>query len=396
MYNVPLLTKAVRHIEVVRRERLEAAQEKAPIALDDSLRAFFALMGAVPPEKAAGLGYCISAAEKVVLCEYLFTEAKESEIETLGSALTEDMDPESAAGIYRQCLRHYDDENYMPLFRKLRSNLPYIEAVSAAFGIRPEPVFSALEEGDLPEYLNNEAGQDAKKGEGGYLDALTHFGVEEGTKLSEECAKLYVTVCSADEYRRMGVSALMKMTAAFPKEYKIKLLRNMLVMLDAFQLRAFVPMLDDFTKLTGNKDSGSYKETLGGLSEASICKYDEWTNEFRIRNVLGDGPVADFWYDYVKDAAVIEPEKLDTLIFDFGGFVVIEIFENEAAYFYDKEYYKDTVSTGIDKAGSGSELENWLREKTEWSSAGDHQNHWRKAHAGKWQLSFHEYISKNS
>ena len=393
MYTTACLEQAVANAAAAREERLK--QQARPVELDDSYRRLFARMGAVAPEQARGLGFCLEPKEKALLCEYLFTEAADSEKETLSYALLEELDKSSVVPIYKQCLNKYDDPNFKPMFKRLRASKSFTEALSEAFDFRAETVLEALNQGTIVDYINSEAGDRAAETEGGYIGALRSFGIDETMPLYRKCAELYVVVCDAKEYRRLGVDSLMSMTREFEVDHKTRLLRNMLNVMDDFQLQTFVPMIEEFVEITGDKGSGQYKEALGGLSSANLDKYELWTSKYKIRKVLGDGEISKFWYDYAGRAGVSELEGLNTLLFDFGSFMVFEIADNEAAYFYDTKYYRNTVMQGLGQVHSGAELEEWLREKTQWSASGEHQSHWRKAHRGQWQLAFREYIGTN-
>lgn len=392
MYNTLTLENAVRSIATEREARL-ARQAVVPV-LDDEHRRLFAKMGRIAPSQAKGLSYCIEPAERGLLADYLFTEAADEEKETLSYTLLEDMDPEGVTSLFERCLDNYKDEKFYPLFRRLSTDKTFLEAMEHTYEFRPEPYLEAMGKGNLVEYISAEAGLIASEA-GGYMNALARFAVKEDTQLYRECAALYVIVCDAKEYRRLGVNKLTDMTSDFNTDNRTRLLRNMLNVMDDFQLQAFVPMLEDFISLTGEKGSGQYKEALGGVSKSNLDKYELWTSKYKIRKILGDDAISKFWYDFTGEASVIGVDRLDLIEFDFGSFVVLEIANNEVAYFYDIKYFRDHVLTGINEAKNAAELEIWLRDKTEWSASGEHQKHWRKAHKGQWQLAFREYIGQN-
>lgn len=394
MYDTPTLQNAVSKIAAEREARI--ARQSVPPVLDDEHRALFGRMGRIAPSKAKGLSYCIDMRERGILADYLFTEAPDEEKETLSYTLLEDMDMSSALTLFDRCLDHYSDEKFYPLFQKLAHEKQFLEALEKSFTFKPEPYLEAMGRGAIIEYINIEAGLIANDTDGGYLKALLKFAVKEDTELFRKCAALYIVVCDAKEYRRLGVAKLMDMTVDLEEEHRARLLRNMLNVLDDFQLQAFVPMLESFISMTGEKDTEKYKDVLGGLSKANLLKYEMWTSKYKIRKILGDDAISKFWYDFMGEAIVIGIDRLDLIELDFGKFVVLEIARNEVAYFYDTKYFNKHVQNGIKEAKNAAELETWLRDKTEWSAAGDHQKHWRKAHKGQWQLAFREYIAQNA
>lgn len=228
-----------------------------------------------------------------------------------------------------------------------------------------------------------------------YSTILKSFGLEEGTDIYEACMELFVLICGAKEYRKLGVEKLIATAQKFSVEHRIRLLRNMLCVMDDFQLQDFVPMIDMFTQVTGLKGSETYEYALSGLDDSCIDKYELWICKYNIEKVLGHGPIANFWFDYATEVGITTTDMPEgSLLIDFKTFGIIEIRNNEAAYFYNSEYIKDTVSKGLEACATGEELEVWLHDKTEWSASKEHAAHWRKAHAGQWQLAFREYIAE--
>lgn len=394
MYEPTALKQAVEHIQTKRRNRL--ADGVQPLQLDDRYRRLFANMGQVPPIRAEGLGYCLEPREIVLLCEYLFSEAKDFEKDTLGKALLESLDKESTATIYRKCLDNYDDEAFKPMFAQLHVNRQFLKALEDAFDFRAEPVMNALRNGTIVEFLNNEAGVKASATEGGYAEVLNRYGVPKTSKLYLTCMGLYVVVCDAKEYRRIGPDTLKKAADDFDDDKKLRLLRNMLTVLDDYQLRQFVSMLDDFIALTGEPDSKNYRDALFGVSEVNRKKYAKWISQYIIYKTFNGDARSKFWLEYIDRCSVSTHGGSGALLLNFGKFTVIEFKTDIAAYFYDNEYFKKHVLDGLALTKSELELETWLREKTEWASQGDNLMHWRKAHAGSWQLDMREYISKYS
>jgi len=53
---------------------------------------------------------------------------------------------------------------------------------------------------------------------------------------------------------------------------------------------------------------------------------------------------------------------------------------------------KEVVNHNMPAFETEKEMEQWLYNNTEWSSDKDHQDHWRKAHMGNWQLDMKSYM----
>lgn len=318
------------------------------------------------------------------------TAEKAAEIaKTLPQKLPDDMLPL----LYDKCIMHYDEKNYIPIFGELKTNRRFLDAVKAKYGCNAEPLFDAMEKGGAREYVNNYAGVSGE-GKSGYLEALKTFGIDEESRLYKACVQIYIVVCNAAEYKALGVGKIKELTADFDDNLERRLLKNMLRKLDAYQLRAYVSMIERFSLLTGDRGSDEFTVATNELTQQEIAKYCTWVSQYKILQTLGNGPVADFWYGFADKAEIIVHGPTKTLILDFGKFVVLELVSGEAAYFYDKEYYYDKVSAGFSLSGTEAELEKWLHDNTEWAAQGEHLNHWRKAHKGNWQLDMKEYINK--
>ncbi len=396
-YPVTGLTAAVRKLT----EDTEARRSKKtvyPDSLDDKYRTMFAKMGTVRGRYVKGLGFCLEPEEKALLAQYLFTEAKESEKPTLSSALMEDLDDRTARGLYTQCIRNYDDKGYRPMFEALRVNRRFADVVEKEFGYKPDSAFAAILDGRAPEYFNGVAAMKTGSGGEGYFEALEKLGILKNFKLYEECAKLYVLVCDAKEYKRIGAEQLLEVTGDWSDDLKRRLLGNMLTKLDEFQLRAFIPMLDMFIKLTGPQGSPAYEQNMAGIPEKTRRKYLNWMNQQLIFAAFGQCERAEFWVGFIENCRITKHGPSGALIFDFGSFKVIEFKNDLAAYFYDTEYFDRVVADGLATAGSERELDAWLEKRTDWVQKDDDDNklHWRKAHMGNWKIDMLEYIRSHS
>lgn len=395
-YSIDSLTAAVESIAKQREERLQRKEHSIPDHLDDNYRALFRKMGKFRGGYIKGLGFCLEPEEKGLLAQYLFNEAAESEKNTLSSALMEDLESGGAQGLYKQCILHYDDRAYKPLFGLLRTHVGFAKIVEREYGYKPDGAMGAMSENRAPEYFNGVASMKASATQNGYFEALEKIGVPKGCKLYQECAQLYVLVCDAKEYKRLGAEELLKVTENWNEDLKRRLLENMLVKLDAFQLRAFVPMLGMFIALTGAEGTAKYEKIMVGVSPNNRKKYASWMSQNIIMDVLGNGERAEFWLDYIDRCVVTKHAASGALILDFGTFKVIEFHSDIAAYFYDKEYFDTVVAEGLARTHSEQALDEWLERKTEWAQQeGENNMHWRKAHKGNWKVDMRNYISSN-
>ncbi len=397
IYPVTNLAAAVQQLQEDLNAR-KAKKQTYPTSLDDRYRRMFAKMGTVRGRYVKGLGFCLEPEEKALLAQYLFTEATEGEKPTLSAALMEDLDDKTARSLYKQCILHYDDRGYRPMFESLRTDRRFADIVEKEYGYKPDSAFAAMLEDRAPEYFNGVAAMKTSAGGDGYFEALEKLGISKGCKLFEECAQLYVLVCDAKEYKRLGAETLRDVTANWNEDLKRRLLSNMLMKLDEFQLRAFIPMLDMFIKLTGVQGTAAFEKNLAGLPEKAKRKYINWMNQQLIFAAFGPGERAEFWVDFIENCSIVKHGPSGALIFDFKTFKVIEFKSDLAAYFYDTEYFDRVVTDGLSTAGSERELDAWLEKRTDWVQKDDDENklHWRKAHKGNWKIDMMEYIRTHS
>ena len=171
IYPITHLSAAVQKLQEDLDAR-KAVTKTYPESLDDKYRKMFAKMGKVRGRYVKGLGFCLEPEEKALLAQYLFTEAQESEKPTLSAALMEDLDEKTARGLYAQCILHYDDKGYRPMFESLRVNRRFADIVEKEYGYKPDSAFAAILESRAPEYFNGVAAMKTNACGEVYFEAL--------------------------------------------------------------------------------------------------------------------------------------------------------------------------------------------------------------------------------
>lgn len=422
------LQQAAESVKQNRTDRVARRDRKR--VLDDEYRALFEKLSDFRKSE-AGLGFCLLPEEKLLLADYIFgraeTEAasakrneqaagdtgEQAAVATnatteppkaqnapdgklaarLARILLQDPTETVLQRLYKNSLRWYDAPGIKGVVEAVREDRLFIQTVEKLIKTSPTEILDGIESGMAAMKLCDVAGR--RVGFAPYTEILTDLGLEPGYRLYDECIQLFVVVCGAEEYRKIGEQELYTIAEGFDDELRARLLRNMLQNLDSFQLRGFTTLLDIFKSLAGDKGSASYSKTLGGLEAGVLNRYDTWISQYRIRRILGEGERADFWLGYAGKAGVLPLEKQNAILFDFELFKTIEFRNIDAAYFYDKEYFEDAVIDGVTQAKSENDLESFLHDKTEWASQGENLLHWRRAHVRSWQLDMKDYISKN-
>ena len=180
------------------------------------------------------------------------------------------------------------------------------------------------------------------------------------------------------------------MAKDFDDEMRKKLLLNMVKNLDTVQLRKYAKLVELFEPITGAKGSDKYTAIMDELAPQFQARYSVWLNQFLITKMLGKGGVADFWLSYASKISV-SVHQCGSLILDFGKFVVIEVVDENTAYFYEYNYYKENVMPNIIDIDNESDMNSYLGGKTDLAG-----NNWRRMHMGDWQYSVRDYISRYS
>lgn len=378
------LEGAAKKAEDIRNARLE--EQSRPLVMTDEYRKLFKQI------KDSGWVYALNDRELTLLSEYFFTEAPAKERETLIDVLCEAKSGELIKKIYDLCQENFDKNEYFPMFGNLSKNRKFSPLFEKLFGISAESIFSEFAKGNAVSFINSEAGHGGNGRFESYAQALEALGINKEKRLYNECLRLYIIVCDAGEYRRIGAEKLTEIYDGFGNEYRLRLLRNMLNVLDSYQLRSFLSMCGRFEELTGKAGTEEYKNALTGVSEKGKTNYGRMLAQYTIYRVLPDRERSDFWIGFI-DECKVDVYREDTLFLRFRNFTVIEFKDECPAYFYDNEYIKKVVSEGLLATDSQETLKEWLYSKTEWGSQGENLQHWRKAHKDKWQFDVKNYIS---
>jgi hypothetical protein len=392
IYEPVLLCKAVDTAVKAKEERKEKLQD---ISFNAYYKELFKKMAAQAKDarRALGLRYCLTRREFALLLNYYLTEANEEEFKALTPVILEDVDEVSSMLLYDEILKSYDEEKIITLAESLKNKKTFGSVLKTKLNLQFTEFLEAVTGGSLPEYINNIAGI-ISGGEGsGYGKALEGLHVKEEYKLYKECGKLYLFVCDAAGYLTMGLDTLSKLSEGFDEKARAELLKNMLSVMDSYQLRHFVPMIDFFAEAVGTPGSDKYERAFEGYSKAITGKYDVLINQRSIYKAFGGGERADFWYGYIDKCKIYDLEKLGALVFIFENFVCIEPYIEDAAYFYDLPYYNETVKQGSAGKETPEDFFAYLKNKTEWAAEGERPKRWRRAHTGSWQLDYKKHIS---
>lgn len=269
------------------------------------------------------------------------------------------------------------------------------EMFKEKYRVSPVDILDNIRNNTLIQFMGEQAGLYCDGTYTGFAGALAGFGLSEEGALYKACMKRFMLVCNGKAYMEMGCDK----THAFFDELELSdrkaMTHNMLKVMDEFQLRTFVSFAPIFRELIGNEGSAGYREIVEPLPSICRQRYVVMQNQYLIYDILGDTPRAAFWMVYADKGIIRVNEPTSTLFLEFPSFTVIEFRNADAAYFFNNEYMRDAVYGRIEHINDEEELEKWLYNNTEWSLDKDHQDHWRKAHMGNWQLDMKSYMSHN-
>lgn len=403
MYQPTMLKQASENIRKLREDRISRKAQEAGRS-EGECAAIFERIGDQPFNRVAGISYCLSDEEKKNLVVFMFAQLKaageglidpekvESRVKNYIAILTEEgLTDDVAVEMFKGCQDYYKSKSIQPLFKLLRDDSRFAECVKRICGQDAREVMDAFIDGTVSEYYNKTA-SDRAEAEGGYAKALEAIGVIRDTTLYKECMVYYVVVCSAEEYRNIGEEELYNIAEGFSNEMRKKLLVNMISNMDTVQLRKFAKLVGLFREVTGEKDSERYNECFEKLSPQFQTRYATWLNQYIITDTLGKSEVADFWYNYAGKMAVRVLE-CKCLLLQFNRFAVLEMTEENTAYFYGLEYFQQNVIANIMELSLEKEVTDFLKNKTE--IGGSQPMNWRRAHIGDWQFPVRDYLSTN-
>lgn len=403
IYQPTILGKAAEEIRQAREDRIQRKSEEAAAGLGD-MASIFEKIGEKPIKEMSGIAYCLSAEEKNLLIPYMFTQMRaaqegkadpqkvEDHVNKYIAILTESSEKlpdDMVLEIYKGCLENYKSPALKPLYKSLEKNDAFLDSLRRQTGQDSKELMKQFSAGTVAAYFNKLA-TDKTAMTGNYAEALVAVGVVKDTSLYNECMVYFIVICNAEEYRKFKEEELYDMAKDFDEDMRKKLLINMVKNLDTVQLRKYSKLVELFEPITGAKGSDKYQAIMDELAPQFQQRYSVWLNQFLITKMLGKGGVADFWLSYASKISV-SVHQCGSVILDFGKFIVIEVVDDNTAYFYEYNYYKENVMPNIIDIETESDMNSYLGGKTDLAG-----NNWRRMHVGDWQYSVRDYISKYS
>ena len=403
MYQPTVLGAAAEELKQIREDRIRRKEEEASAGLGECA-AIFEKIGEKPLKEMSGIAYCLSADEKNLLIPYMFSQMRAAQEGKADPAKVEDhvnkyiailtessekLPDDMVLEIYKGCLENYKSPALKPLYKSLEKNDAFLDSLRRQTGQDSKELMKQFSAGTVAAYFNKLA-NDKTVITGNYAEALEAVGVVKDTTLYNECMVYFIVICNAEEYRKFKEEELYDMAKDFDEDMKKKLLINMVKNLDTVQLRKYAGLVELFEPITGAKGSDKYNSVMEQLAPQFQNRYSVWLNQFLISKMLGKGSVADFWLSYASKISV-SVHQCGSLMLDFGKFMVIEVVDENTAYFYEYNYYKENVMPNIIDIDNEADMNAYLGGKTDLAG-----NNWRRMHMGDWQYSVRDYISKYS
>lgn len=393
MYTVSELVE-VNNSLADRLNRQRQEERRVP-ELDEYYRGLFGRIASDCSQASEGWFYCLMPGELVLLCNYICSEESEVNRNNLIKIFSQTKLFNYVDILYSGWQDNYTNEGFQGLFVVIKNNLKLNKVFAEKYKLKAADILNNLSENHITEYIVSCAGTECNGTYDSFCEELEAFGLRTASKIYEDCKRKFALVCNAKAYMNMGADVVESFMKDLSEEEMISLIKNMLIVLDGYQLRGFVQLAPKIVTFIGDNNSKMYQKTIAQLSPKSCKNYMIWQNQYLIYEVLGDGPRAAFWMNYLDKGVLNKNEKLSVLLLEFPSFTVIEFRSFDAAYFFNNTYMKELVGNGIASAEDEQELENWLHDNTEWSSDIEHKDHWRKAHVGNWQLDMKTYMSRH-
>ncbi|MCI8308186.1 MAG: hypothetical protein HFH14_09080 [Lachnospiraceae bacterium] len=395
MYSVPHMKDACEYIAYIIDKRKKNL-ENLPTLTDEYIR-MFDIIAHSEGFRQAGWEYCLNAGELKLLAQYIFSGdmKKPAEIQALLSPYRRSGNITYIKLLYLLWQDHFDNSNYVHIFYLINEYAEFRAYFSVQFGMDTSELARCIEDGRVTEYFCRIAGIDSNGEYNTYCDNLRKCGIEGGTLLYRECVNRYVLVCDGKAYLKMGADVIIHFMNTLSRDERVVMMRNMLKALDSFQMKKLVSIFPLFRDYAGDNDSDSYKEIFSFLSEEDKKKYLLWQNQYYIYSVLGEGEKADFWMGYAGRGTFTKHGYAGVIYLCFSGFTVIEFRNTDVAYFFNSDYFNKMVEPYVCNLQNERDIEEWIYGNTEWSLDKTHQDHWRKAHIGPWQLDMKSYMGRN-
>lgn len=403
MYQPTMLKQASENIRKMREDRIARKAQEAGRS-EGECAALFEKIGDRPFKETAGISCLLSDDEKKLMVIFMFAQLKaadegklptdkvEARVKNYIAILTEEgLNDDIAIEMFKGCQDYYKSKALMPLFKLLREDKQFGDTIFRICGQNSVELMDAFIDGTISEYFNKAAGEKTGQ-DGNYAQALELVGVIKDTTLYRECMVYYVVICTADDYRNIGEEELYRIAESFSDEMRKKLLINMISNMDTVQLRKFAKLVGLFKNITGEKDTERYNRCFEDLSPQFQTRYATWLNQYIITDTLGKSDVADFWYNYAGKTAV-KVHSCGCLMLEFPRFVVFEMINENTAYFYGLDYYKENIVPNTLEMTDENMMVDFLKNKTE--IGGSQPLNWRRAHIGDWQFPVRDYLSQN-
>ncbi len=395
MYTVSHFNGAVGYItDIVDRRKVNA--EKKPNLTDEYIK-LFEMVAHSDGLRQPGWAYCFNSGELELLAEYIFMNDKREpgEIKAMLSPYRRPGAIEFINILYSLWQNHYKNKNYIHLFNIINESDELRTYFGRQYGVDTSELAGYLADGRVPEYFSRIAGIGGNGEYNNYCEKLQKSGVDVQSLLYSECVNMYALVCDGKAYMRMGTDTVKDFMKKLCHDDRIIMMQNMLRVLDSFQLKKFVPVFQLFREYVGDKNSESYREVIAPLPDEIRKKYLLWQNQYFIYSILGDGEKSEFWMGYADRGTITRHGYANILILCFESFTAIEFKNVDAAYFFNSMYFEENIEPYICNMQTEQDIEEWIYNNTEWSLDKTHQDHWRKAHIGSWQLDMKAYMSRN-
>lgn len=397
MYTSTYLADAHNYIEAI-ADKIKDRIVKKP-ELNDYYIELFDKVAASKGKQQGSWAYCFTEGELLLLADYIFSEHSKSkteeEIQAMLAVFCKSENTKHINILYKEWQNHFEEPRYAGIFHMIYEVDGYRAFFQDEYDVNVVELDENVRLGKTVEYFNHLAGQLSDGAYVTYCKRLQECGIDENTLLYKECINMYALVCDGKAYVRMGVEVVKDFMRNLVADARIRMMQNMLKVLDSFQLKMFVSIVPLFREYVGEYDSETYRLIINPLSKAEKDKYVLWQNQFLIFEILGEGERSEFWMSYADKSIIAKHNRANVIFLTFAGFTVIEFEKGEAAYFFNNEYMKEKVEPLICDMENEADIEDCIYNNTEWSLDKTHKDHWRKAHLGTWQLDMKSYMSRN-
>ena len=275
----------------------------------------------------------LSARQADMLAGYLAYNFYGQDESRLFDVLRYRMNDHTCQILYQQWQESFNNPECNEYMKSLAASDPAFTEMLKGYGISPEAFLQVLDSPNIPlgfdEIL---VGTHFTDGED--LDnKLNALGIAPQSLLDVECKRALLTFCGRSDYLNCSQENLLDIISSYDEYMLRKFLQNFLKKMSLTELQVYPELAAHMRNVTGHRNSPTFNEFFEGMDEATIQKYIDWINIFKLNIYFDNDERSRFWKQY-RFQNVIRYPSSNTLILEFENHVAVEFLGGEKGTIY--------------------------------------------------------------